>query len=152
MNIQTNCKINGALLSLLFRYILLFSFFCLCLQCLLRCGYHPTLTPLSALPLCLQAMIRGELEVLKDWCYEAVSTFFIDQFIDYSFGHRLKMNWLFLKSCKCRPAIVMLRFSVIFFPPALAVPNPHLSVLCVDLQPAGPPHSTGQGYGPALPL
>lgn len=47
---------------------------------------------ITSLSFCLQAMIRGELEVLKDWCYEAVSTFFIDQFIDYSFGHRLKMN------------------------------------------------------------
>lgn len=26
----------------------------------------------------LQAMIRGELDVLKDWCYEAVSLYFIN--------------------------------------------------------------------------
>ena len=24
-------------------------------------------------PSCVQALIRGDLEVLKDWCYEAVS-------------------------------------------------------------------------------
>lgn len=32
----------------------------------------------------MQAMIRGELEVLKDWCYEAVSSF-IQAALDSSF-------------------------------------------------------------------
>jgi import inner membrane translocase subunit TIM44 len=44
------------------------------------------------IPNILEAMIRGDLEILKDWCYEAVSIFIIILFLNLYFALFLITN------------------------------------------------------------
>lgn len=71
-------------------------------------------------------MIRGELEVLKDWCYEAVSAVF--------------EGLLFL--IKKGVSLISDQISI----------DVHFFFCFIDLQSAGTSHSTGQGYGAAVSL